>query len=276
MRWKCYLNEDGEAAWAWRQVAGDPWKCFAGTPWQPQEALDTLVPEEALAPARTLPVVPFPPAILCIGLNYLDHMKEVGATQPRFPMLFMKNPSTVTGSGCPVILPRYQRSDKVDFEGELAVVIGKPARNVSLENALNHVAGYTCANDISARDWQKEWGGGQFCKGKSFDTFCPLGPELVAPDEIPDPNSLAIRTVLNQRVVQEGLTAEMIFSVAEIISFLSGDTTLLPGTVILTGTPAGVGAGRTPPLWLQDGDEVRVEIEGIGTLENKVRAGEAV
>jgi len=185
-------------------------------------------------------------------------------------MLFMKNPACVTGSDSPILLQRTLRSDKVDFEVELAVVIGKPVRNVSEEHALEYVLGYTCANDISARDWQKQWGGGQFCRGKSFDTFCPLGPVLVGTDEIKDPSTLTLTTRLNGTVMQHGHTSDMLFSVARLISFLSGDTTLLPGTVIITGTPAGVGSGRTPPVYLQPGDLLETEIDGIGTLHNPV------
>jgi len=207
---------------------------------------------------------------MAIGLNYHDHMIEMGSSAPEHPMLFMKNPACVTRPDSPILLPRTLRSEKVDFEVELAVVIGKPARNVSEEHALEYVLGYTCANDISARDWQKQWGGGQFCRGKSFDTFCPLGPVLVGTDEIKDPSTLTLTTRLNGTVMQHGHTSDMLFSVARLISFLSGDTTLLPGTVIITGTPAGVGSGRTPPVYLQPGDLLETEIPGIGTLRNRV------
>jgi 2-keto-4-pentenoate hydratase/2-oxohepta-3-ene-1,7-dioic acid hydratase in catechol pathway len=159
----------------------------------------------------------------------------------------------------------------VDYECELAVVIGRAARNVSRGEALDYVLGYTCANDVSARDWQKAGGGGQWCRGKTFDTFCPLGPVLVTPDTIRDPNALAIRTRLNGQIVQDCNTSDMIFDVPTLIAFLSGSTTLFPGTVILTGTPHGVGMARNPPVWLQDGDTVTVEIEGIGALTNPVR-----
>jgi 2-keto-4-pentenoate hydratase/2-oxohepta-3-ene-1,7-dioic acid hydratase in catechol pathway len=151
-------------------------------------------------------------------------------------------------------------------------VIGRAARNVSRENALSHVLGYTCANDVSARDWQKHGGGGQWCRGKTFDTFCPLGPALVTADEIADPGGLKIRTVLNGEVMQDCTTGDMIFDVPALIAFLSGSTTLQPGTVILTGTPHGVGMARNPPVWLREGDTVTVEIDGIGALTNPVRA----
>jgi 2-keto-4-pentenoate hydratase/2-oxohepta-3-ene-1,7-dioic acid hydratase in catechol pathway len=158
----------------------------------------------------------------------------------------------------------------VDYECELAVVIGRACRNATRENALSYVLGYTCANDVSGRDWQRDGGGGQWCQGKSFDTFCPLGPVLVTPDELPRPNALRIRTVLNGQVMQDWSTDDMIFDVPAIIAFLSASKTLLPGTVILTGTPHGVGFARNPPVWLQPGDEVTVDIEGIGALTNPV------
>lgn len=211
-----------------------------------------------------------PVAILCIGLNYRRHAEETGARIPQFPVLFCKNPAAVQAPSQPVEIPTFLASHQVDYECELAVVIGKPCKNATPENALDFVAGYTCANDVSARDWQKDFGGSQWCRGKSFDTFCPLGPRLVTPEEIPNPNALQIRTFLNGEIMQDSNSSDMIFSVAEIIAFLSGSTTLLPGTVILTGTPEGVGMARKPPVWLKSGDEVAVEIEGIGRLTNPV------
>jgi 2-keto-4-pentenoate hydratase/2-oxohepta-3-ene-1,7-dioic acid hydratase in catechol pathway len=214
------------------------------------------------------PVVPA--AILCIGLNYRQHAQETGAKIPEFPVLFMKGPNAVQNPGDPIRLPRHLASNEVDYECELAVVIGKACRNVSREKALDYVLGYTCANDVSARDWQKQFGGGQWCRGKTFDTFCPLGPCLVTPDEVPNPNALKIRTRVNGEVLQDSTTEDMIFDVPRLIEFLSGSTTLLPGTVILTGTPQGVGLARNPPRWLKAGDMVSVEIERIGTLTNPV------
>jgi 2-keto-4-pentenoate hydratase/2-oxohepta-3-ene-1,7-dioic acid hydratase in catechol pathway len=160
----------------------------------------------------------------------------------------------------------------VDYECELAVVIGKLCKNVSKAEALKYVLGYTCANDVSARDWQLKWGGGQWCRGKSFDTFCPLGPCLVTSEDIPNPNSLGIKTYLNGTIMQDWNTNDMIFDVPTLIEFLSGSTTLQPGTVILTGTPHGVGAARQPPVFLQPGDTVTIEIEKIGALTNPVIA----
>jgi 2-keto-4-pentenoate hydratase/2-oxohepta-3-ene-1,7-dioic acid hydratase in catechol pathway len=211
-----------------------------------------------------------PKTIYCIGLNYRKHAEETGAKIPEQPVVFMKSPTTVQSPGGPIVLPRHMRSDQVDFECELAVVIGYECKNVSRDDALNYVLGYTIANDVSARDWQKQWGGGQWCRGKTFDTFCPLGPALVTPAAIRNPNELALRTRINGVVMQESNTRDMIFSVPEIIEFLSGSTTLEPGTVILTGTPEGVGMGRTPPIYLKPGDVVEVEIEGIGVLRNPV------
>ncbi len=215
------------------------------------------------------PIVPS--ALLCIGLNYRQHAAETGAKIPDVPILFIKNPAALQNPNDPILLPRHLRSDEVDYEGELAVVIGKKCKNVSREQALDYVLGYTCGNDVSARDWQKKWGGGQWSRGKSFDTFAPLGPCLVTPDEILNPNALNLRTLVNGEIVQQGNTDDMIFDVPTLIEFLSGSTTLLPGTVILTGTPHGVGMARNPPRWLQDGDVVTVEIEKIGALTNVVQ-----
>lgn len=211
-----------------------------------------------------------PAAILCIGLNYRRHAQEGNAAIPEHPVLFMKSPAAVQNPGDPIQLPRHLPSDEVDYECELAVVIGRRCKNVSRAGALEYVLGYTCANDVSARDWQRNGGGSQWCRGKTFDTFAPLGPCLVTRDEIPNPNALAIRTVINGEVLQDWNTNDMIFDVAALIEFLSGSTTLLPGTVILTGTPHGVGFARKPPRWLKAGDSVSIEIEKIGTLTNPV------
>jgi len=211
-----------------------------------------------------------PPVILCIGLNYRKHAEETGAKIPSYPVLFIKNPAALQHPGAPIVLPRHLRSDEVDYECELAVVIGKRCKNVSKAQALDYVLGYTCANDVSSRDWQKEKGGSQWCRGKSFDTFCPLGPVLVTKDEIPDPNALRLRTEVSGETLQDWSTSDMIFDVPTLIEFLSGSMTLLPGTVILTGTPQGVGMARTPKRWLQPGETVSIEIEKIGALVNPV------
>lgn len=216
------------------------------------------------------PIVPS--QILGIGLNYRRHAEETKAKIPEFPVLFGKGLNSVQNPGDPILLPTHLASSEVDYECELAVVIGRSCKNVSREQALDFVAGYTCANDVSARDWQKKRGGGQWSRGKSFDSFCPLGPCLVTPDEIPNPNSLRIQTHLNGETVQDCNTSDMIFDVASLIEFLSGSTTLLPGTVILTGTPHGVGMAADPPRWLRPGGPVSVEIEKIGILTNPVFA----
>lgn len=223
----------------------------------------STVEGELLAPIN-------PVDILCIGLNYRRHAEEGKQAIPENPVLFMKNSTAVQHPNHPVVLPRKLNSDKVDYECELAVVIGKTCHNVSKEQALDYVLGYTCANDVSARDWQRNGGGGQWCRGKTFATFCPLGPHLVTADEIPNPNDLKIKTILNGEVMQDWTTDDMIFDVPTLIEFLSGSTILAPGTVILTGTPHGVGFARTPPVFLKHGDTVDVEIENIGTLSNPV------
>ncbi|MEQ9454913.1 MAG: fumarylacetoacetate hydrolase family protein [Phycisphaeraceae bacterium] len=212
-----------------------------------------------------------PGTIYCIGQNYRKHAIETGAAIPENPVIFMKPVTALQHPGGPVRIPKAcSRGDEVDFEVELAVVIGKRGRDIPEAQALEHVFGYTVANDISARRWQKHGGGGQWIRGKSFDTFCPLGPALVTTDEIPDPQTLALRTTVNGVEMQKSSTSDMIFGVANLISFLSADTTLEPGTVILTGTPEGVGFTRNPPVFLRAGDEVSVEVEGIGLLTNRV------
>ncbi len=224
---------------------------------------------EPMRPARLLS--PLEPAnIFCIGLNYRGHAEESGAAIPKNPVVFMKPTSAVVGPGDPIHIPAVCSNAEVDYEAELAVVIGREARNVPQSEALDYVLGYTAANDVSARNWQRKLGGGQWIRGKGFDTFCPLGPALVTADEIVDPQNLAVRSVLNGQVMQDHTTGDMIFSVARLICFLSQDTTLLPGTVILTGTPQGVGFTQKPEVWLQPGDEIVVEIEKIGRLVNPV------
>jgi 2-keto-4-pentenoate hydratase/2-oxohepta-3-ene-1,7-dioic acid hydratase in catechol pathway len=225
---------------------------------------------ETLPVARWLaPVEPI--NIFGIGLNYRAHAAETGVPVPANPVVFMKPTTAVADPGDVIPLPRAcEHGPEVDSEAELAVVIGRAARDVSPTEALAHVYGYTCANDVSARRWQRHGGAGQWIRGKSFDGFCPLGPVLVTADEIPDPQSLTLTCTLNGERVQTGNTADMIFPVAELIAFLSRDTTLRPGTLILTGTPPGVGVARNPPRFLRDGDRVVVEIEGIGALENRV------
>jgi len=214
------------------------------------------------------PLVPVD--ILCIGLNYRKHAEESGSAIPQHPMLFIKAGNTLNNPFDPIAIPKL--SSQIDYEGELAIVIGKTAKDVSRSDALKYVFGYTIANDVSARDWQRDkaLGGGQFARGKSFDGFCPLGPAIVTADEVPDPNALWLKTILNGQTVQDSTTADMIFDVATLISSLSSTMTLRPGAVILTGTPSGVGFARTPPLWLKHGDEIVIEIENLGQLKNSV------
>ena len=211
-----------------------------------------------------------PVDIICIGLNFRKHANEGRKPIPDYPVVFMKTVSTVQNPGDPIILPTRLASDSVDYECELAVVIGKPCLNATKENALDHVLGYMCANDVSARDWQLKKGGTQWCRGKTFRTFAPMGPCMTTYHEIPNPNDLRIKTVLNGETMQDWSTDDMIFDVPTLIEFLSGSTLLLPGTVILTGTPHGVGAARKPPVFLKAGDTVSIEIEKIGTLTNPV------
>jgi len=213
-----------------------------------------------------------PTQILGIGLNYRRHAEETRAKIPDYPVLFGKALNTVQNPGDPILIPTHLASKEVDYECELAVVIKKACKNVPRRDALRFVLGYTCANDVSARDWQKKKGGGQWSRGKSFDTFCPLGPCLVTADEIRDPSGLTIRTILNGETVQDCNTGDMIFDVPALIEFLSGSTTLLAGTVILTGTPHGVGMAAVPPRWLGPGDTVSVEIDKIGMLTNPVQS----
>jgi 2-keto-4-pentenoate hydratase/2-oxohepta-3-ene-1,7-dioic acid hydratase in catechol pathway len=215
------------------------------------------------------------PVVYAIGLNYRDHAAETGAPLPDYPVIFFKNPSAVIAPGEAIRLPRHLRSDEVDAEAELAVVLARDCRNATRGNAMDFVAGFTCANDVSARDWQKKRSGGQWCRAKSFDTFCPLGPWIVTPDELSSPLHADIRGRWNGAVMQESNTSQMIFDVPTLIEFLSADTTLPAGSVILTGTPQGVGMARNPPLWLQPGDRVDVEIGGIGVLSNPVIEGDA-
>jgi 2-keto-4-pentenoate hydratase/2-oxohepta-3-ene-1,7-dioic acid hydratase in catechol pathway len=226
---------------------------------------DALEIDKLLAPL-------VPTDILCIGLNYRDHATEGGFDLPKVPMLFIKSSNTLNNPGDPILIPRL--SSQIDYEAELVIVIGRDAKNVKREEAFNYIFGYTCGNDVSARDWQrdKNLGGGQFARGKSFDTFCPLGPCIVTKDEIPNPNNLKIRCMLNDQVMQDHTTADMIFDVPTLIESLSSTLTLRAGSVIFTGTPQGVGFARKPPIWMKAGDTVVVELEKIGKLSNPLAA----
>jgi 2-keto-4-pentenoate hydratase/2-oxohepta-3-ene-1,7-dioic acid hydratase in catechol pathway len=209
-----------------------------------------------------------PRNVLCIGLNYKDHAAETGLPLPEKPVMFSKLTGCITGPGVPIVLP--PDTTEVDFEAELAVVIGRRCKTVAASEALSYVAGYTCLNDVSARDFQR--GDGQWVRAKSQDTFGPMGPYLVTSDEIPDPQTLPIRCLVNGQILQDSNTSKMIFPVNELIAFLSRGITLEAGDVISTGTPHGIGVVRKPPIFLKAGDEVVVEIDGVGRLSNSVQA----
>jgi 2-keto-4-pentenoate hydratase/2-oxohepta-3-ene-1,7-dioic acid hydratase in catechol pathway len=224
--------------------------------------------EIALDQVTLLNPVGRPGKIVCVGLNYLDHCRETNTPPPDRPVLFTKFTTSINDPTGDIVWSEAL-TQEVDFEAELAVIIGRHCRNVNEEDALDFVAGYTSANDVSARDLQM--GDGQWIRGKSLDTFCPLGPVFVTADEIPDPQKLAIQALLNDQVMQDSNTNVMIFSVAQLIAFCSQAFTLEPGDVLLTGTPHGVGLGRDPQIYMQDGDVIVVEIAGIGRLENRCR-----
>jgi len=210
-----------------------------------------------------------PGKIVCVGLNYRDHAEEQGAELPEAPLLFAKFTTALIGPGDPIVIPPLVQ--QCDYEAELGVVIGSRVKGISKENAFEAVRGYICANDVSARDLQ--FGDGQWTRGKSPDTFCPVGPALVPASEISDPHDLRIRAIVSGEVLQDSTTANLIFGIDEIISYASQTSTLEPGDLILTGTPAGVGVFRDPKRLLRPGDEVTIEIEGIGALTNPVVAG---
>jgi 2-keto-4-pentenoate hydratase/2-oxohepta-3-ene-1,7-dioic acid hydratase in catechol pathway len=226
---------------------------------------ENAVASLALSEVTLLAPIPNPSKVVAIGLNYMDHCREQNIEPPEAPIIFAKFPSAVVGPGAAIRWdPALTR--KVDYEVELAVVMGRTARRVSAADALDYVAGYTICNDVSARDLQ--FGDRQWVRGKSLDTFCPLGPWLVTRDEIPDPHDLSIRCTLNGDVMQDSTTAEMIFGVPQLVEFISRAFTLLPGDVIATGTPDGVGVFRSPQVFMKDGDVVTLEVEGLGQLTN--------
>jgi len=248
------LQRDGSA----ELITGQSWF----EPWQPIRQYVHV--DRLLAPLR-------PPVILCVGLNFRAHAEETGQPIPDFPVLFMKSPWVTQNPGDPILIPTHLPSTKVDYEAELVVILGKDCKNATRGNALDHVLGYTCGNDVTARDWQKSFGGNQWCRGKSFDTFAPLGPCIVTPDELEGgAQNLTLKATVNGELRQCSSTADQIFSVVELIVFLSGSTTLPAGTAIFTGTPSGAGFAMTPPLFLKAGDCVTITIDGIGDLTNPV------
>ena len=224
-------------------------------------------PGVPLADVHLLAPVPRPAKVICVGLNYRDHAEETGQAIPDEPVLFSKFATSIVGPDADVVIPRVVVQP--DYEAELAVVIGRRASDVSSSEALAHVAGYTCANDVSARDLQ--FRSSQWLLGKAIDTFLPLGPWIVTPDEVGDPRGLTIRCAIDGDVVQDSCTDQMIFGVADLIAFISRTITLEPGDVIATGTPPGVGMARDPQRWLRDGERMTVEIDRIGTLTNRVK-----
>ncbi|MGC8638626.1 MAG: fumarylacetoacetate hydrolase family protein [Isosphaeraceae bacterium] len=219
---------------------------------------------------RLLPPIPGPRKIICIGLNYSDHAAESGVAAPPEPVLFSKYPTALIGHLDKIVLPRV--SKEVDYEAELVVAIGQGGRHIAREKAMEHVGGYMVGHDVSARDWQLYKPSKQWMAGKTFDTFAPTGPELVSPDEVPDPHTLGIRLRLNGQTMQDSNTSKLIFGVDELIAYVSRVVTLEPGDLIFTGTPPGVGMARKPPVWLQPGDVVEIEIDRLGTLRNTVVA----
>jgi 2-keto-4-pentenoate hydratase/2-oxohepta-3-ene-1,7-dioic acid hydratase in catechol pathway len=219
---------------------------------------------------RLLAPVPDPQKVICVGLNYADHARESGAAIPTEPVIFCKFPTAVAAHEQPIVLPAVSKC--VDYEAELVVVIGRGGRNIPRERAMEHVAGYTCGHDVSARDWQMHKPGGQWLLGKTFDTFAPFGPHITTADEVPDPNSLAIALRINGQTMQQSSTGQFIFKVDELVAYVSQVCTLLPGDVIFTGTPPGVGFARKPPVYLKPGDVCEVEIEKLGVLRNSVVA----
>jgi len=225
------------------------------------------VPVEQL---QLMPLIPNPEKVICIGLNYADHAHESGMALPTEPVHFSKFSSAVAAPGAPIVLPKV--SAEVDYEAELVVVIGRGGRNIRREDAMQHVAAYCCGNDVSARDWQLRKPGGQWLLGKSFDSFAPFGPALVTADEVPDPSNLAIELRLNGQVMQQSSTSQLIFSIDQLVAYVSQVCTLAPGDLIFTGTPPGVGFARKPPVWLRPGDVVEVEIAGLGVLRSPVVA----
>jgi 2-keto-4-pentenoate hydratase/2-oxohepta-3-ene-1,7-dioic acid hydratase in catechol pathway len=259
-----YLDHSGKIQYAAEQDGGAHLR-VEGDPFGKSQ-----VTRESANIAKILaPVVPV--MIWCIGQNYGRHADEVGMSSGDYPVVFAKGANALQDPSASIIIPRGAGTAELDYEGELVVIIGKACKDVSRERALEYVAGYTCGNDVSARDWQLKRGGSQWCRGKSFDTFAPIGPCLVTADSLADPSGLGLRTTVNGRVLQDGNTRDMVRDVPALIEFLSQSTTLLPGTAIFTGTPHGVGMAQNPPLWLKDGDEVSVTIEKIGTLTNSVR-----
>jgi len=240
---------------------------FLGTP-SAGRRIDATAPDYPLDAVTWLPVIPQPGKIFCVGLNYRAHIEETGRKDSEYPVLFMRTATSQTGHLRPI--PKPSVTERLDFEGEAALVIGRAGRNIKREDALAHVAGYACYNDVSARDWQRHTT--QWTPGKNFDGTGAFGPWMVTPDELAPRSETKLTTRLNGAVVQQALLSQMVFSFEDLIAYISQFTTLEPGDVIVTGTPGGVGDRRTPPLYMQPGDRVEVEIDGVGVLENTIVA----
>ncbi|WP_460274285.1 fumarylacetoacetate hydrolase family protein [Celeribacter sp. ULVN23_4] len=271
-----FISFEYEGRMSWGRVEGDQVVDLGGLPDAPTD-LKAAIAGRALGlsgPAtrldRTvvnlLPVIPNPGKILCVGHNYESHRQETGRPKVANPSIFTRFADTLVANGAPVVRPAV--SSDFDFEAELAVVIGKGGRNISEDDAMTHIAGYACFNDASVRDWQ--WHTAQFTPGKNFPGTAPFGPELVTPDEIDNLEDVLVQSLLNGTVMQEAPIAHMIFPVPTIIAYVSRFTPLSPGDVIATGTPGGVGAKRTPPVWMKPGDEIEVRVSGVGSLKNIV------
>eukprot|EP00947_MAST-08B_sp_MAST-8B-sp1_P002235 g2235.t1 len=236
------------------------------------KAMDGSAYDVAAKDVKMVAPIYDPEKIICIGMNYREHCTEQDFPIPEEPVLFSKFASAITASGEPILL---EDTSELDFEVEMVIVVGKKGRHVKKEDAMNHVLGYTVAHDVSARDWQLKKNGGQWLVGKTFDTFAPIGPNIVTTDELGDPHKLAVKCTLNGDVVQNSNTDELIFKTEDLIAYITRFMTLNPGDLIFTGTPSGVGCFRKPPLWLKPGDVVTCEIEGIGAITNTVKAGDA-
>jgi 2-keto-4-pentenoate hydratase/2-oxohepta-3-ene-1,7-dioic acid hydratase in catechol pathway len=260
-------------------VNGDDILIITDTNWSGGKTLRALIQNDELGAAKAhatqhiplasvqlLPPIFDPPRIWCVGVNYHEHRIETGRDPTEQPTIFTRTPQSQVGQGVPMAVPAV--SDRMDYEAEIAIVIGKAGRNISEADALNHVAGYSCYNDVSIRDWQRHTS--QWIPGKNFEGLGAFGPWLVTPDEMPAPDQMRVTARLNGQVVQDAVASDMIFSIPEIIAYLSTFTTLLPGDVIATGTPGGVGAKRTPPLWMKAGDVVEIEVAGVGILSNPI------
>ncbi len=263
MKWGRVINEHGNISYVSIAEDNNLYE-IEGTPFDNSFFMtDTLI-----LPQKWLPPVDAP-TILCIGLNYKGHAKETNKPIPEYPVVFMKNPSALTGHLEPIQIPKVCNNE-LDYEGELVIIIKSDARDVKVSEARNYIAGFTIGNDVSARKWQMELGGGQWVRGKSFDTFAPVGPFVLPISDVKDAISFQITTKVNGHILQSGNTSDMIFSPFELVAFLSQDTTLKAGTLIFTGTPSGVGWARSPKIVLVNGDIVEIEISSIGTLRNPV------